>query len=94
MIVNFGRAGHFDQAMSVIKTMPSFDNHSMWLALLGSCRKWGNLRLGRLAFSRAIEVDSGCSAAYILMGNIFVSFGMQKDVENVEAMRLKYVTWK
>ena len=86
----FGRAGYFDEAMSIMKDMPTFD-YPIWIAILGSCQKWGNVKLGKLAFEQAIELDSSYCAAYVLMANTYAAAGMQEDAEMVEAMRLRYV---
>jgi pentatricopeptide repeat protein len=92
MVSVLGCAGHFEEAISVIDVMssPCDEELATWLSLLGSCSKWGNIALGKLAFARAIEIDKGAGAAYTLMGTIFASFGLRKDAEKVEAMRLKY----
>ncbi|MCO5579650.1 hypothetical protein L7F22_033507 [Adiantum nelumboides] len=71
MIDLFGRGRLFDKAMRVIRMMPSPDYPPVWSALLGACRKWGNLQLGRLAFQRAIQLDQSDGAAYALMSNIY-----------------------
>ena len=90
MVVGFGCAGRFDEAISVIKVMPSCDHVEVWLSLLGACKKWGNVTLGRLVFDQIVQLNDGCAACYILMANIFANAGMQEDKENVEAMGLKY----
>jgi pentatricopeptide repeat protein len=95
MVVVFGSAGHFDKAISVIKAMPSFDDPSIWVALLGACWKWGNVELGKVAFDQVIQVDDDlAAAAYVLMANIYAVADMQEDAEKVEAMREKTVPWK
>lgn len=65
MVGLFGCVGRFDKAMSVIQTIPSCRNPSVWLLLLGYCRKWGNVKLGRLAFDSAIRLDGTVAAAYV-----------------------------
>ena len=90
MVVAFGHAGDFDNAISVIKALPSSDCPEVWLALLGACKKWGNVKLGKLAFDQAVQQDHSYSAAYTLMANIFEAAGMQEDAKKVEAMRLQY----
>jgi pentatricopeptide repeat protein len=87
IVTVYGNAGEFGKAMSVIETMPSSDNPTLWLSLLGSCRKWGNVELGRLAFERAIRLDSNLAAAYVLMVNIYVSAGMHEDAQKVEKLK-------
>ena len=94
MVLVFGCAGEFDKATSVIQVMPVLSDPAVWLALLGSCRKWGNVELGTLAFDQTLQLEKTCGAAYVLMANIFAAAGMQKDAESVEAMRLKYADWK
>jgi pentatricopeptide repeat protein len=56
MVMVFGGAGCFDEAISAIGMMPSTDHLAIWLALLGACRKWGNPKLGRIAFDQALKL--------------------------------------
>ena len=93
MIVAFGCTGQFDKALSVIKAMPSSDHSVIWLTLLGACKKWGNVKLGKLIFDQALQVDDTCAVAFVLMANIFTMAGMQEDAEKIEAMRLKYAAF-
>ena len=90
MMVSFGCAGHFDKAISALKLIPSCKCLAVWLALLSTCRKWGNVKLGRMAFYQAVELDRDCGTAYALMAEIFAAAGMQEDAEMVKSMRLKY----
>ena len=84
-----GRAGHIDRAFAVIKKMPCSDYGPLWGTFLGSCRKWGNIKLAELAFEYAIQLDNSNDAAYVSMMNIYAAASMQKHVENVKAMRMK-----
>jgi pentatricopeptide repeat protein len=88
MVVAFGYAGDFDNAISVIKGLPSLDHPEVWLALLGACKQWGNVKLGKLAFDQAVQLEYSHSAAYALMAHILEAAGMQEDAKKVEAMRL------
>ena len=82
MVVGFGSAGHFDKAIAVMKAMPcSCDSVHIWLALLVSCKKWGNVKLGALAFDQALQLDTTCAVVYVLMANIFASADMQGDMD-------------
>ena len=94
MVMVFGSGGNFDEALSVIKAMSLSEFPTIWVALLGACRKWGNVKLGILAFDQTVQLDDSCAAAYVLMANIFAAAGMQKDAEKVESMRQKYAGWK
>ena len=90
IVTILAHAGLFNEAISVIQVMPSLEFPEVWLALLGACRKWGNMNLGRLAFDQVIQLDTRVASAYILMANIFTAAGMQVDAERIEAMWLKY----
>jgi pentatricopeptide repeat protein len=94
MVAVYGFSGHFDKVKAVIRVVPSYDYPLLWLALLGACRIWGNVTLGRLAFDQIIQLDSSCATAYLLMSCIFSASEMQADAENIQAMRLKYVARK
>ncbi|KAI5066524.1 hypothetical protein GOP47_0019148 [Adiantum capillus-veneris] len=94
MVDLFGRARLFDKAMKVITMMPSSEYPPVWSALLGACRKWGNVKLGRFAFERAVQLDQYDAAAYVLMSNIYAAAGLQEEAENIECMRIKNAAWK
>ncbi|XP_010427975.1 PREDICTED: pentatricopeptide repeat-containing protein At1g71420 [Camelina sativa] len=52
-----GRAERFAEAEEVIKQMPMEPDAVVWSALLGSCRKHGNTRLGKLAADKLKELE-------------------------------------
>jgi pentatricopeptide repeat protein len=91
MVILLGCAGKFRKAMSVIQAIPSSARPATWLALLGACRKWENVKLGKVAFEKTIQMDDTLGAAYVLMTNIYAAAGMQEDAQEVEAMRVKRV---
>ena len=84
MVDLFGRAGHFEKAVKVMKTMLNCDSLPMWLSLLGACQKWGDLKLGRQVFEHVVELDEMHGSAYVCMGNIYAAASMQEDVERLE----------
>ena len=87
MVMGFGCEGNFAKAMSIIKVMPWSDYPPLWLALLGACKKWGNLDLARLAFHQVVQLDCNSATAYILMANIYAAAGIQEDVNKLERVR-------
>ena len=58
---------------------------------MGACRKWGNVKLGRLAFDQAIQLNNQLAASYTLMADIYGAAGLLEDAQKVEAMRVKSV---
>ena len=96
MVVIFGCAGYFDKAISVIKAEATCDYLAIWLALLSSCRKWGHVTLGKVAFDQILQRDANSATAYVLMAATFASAGMHEDAKNLDSMRLKLkcAAWK
>ena len=76
MVAILGCAGHLGKAMAMIKTMISSSDPSVWLTLLYYCKKWGNVKLGRLACHQTIQYDFDLSASYVLMSNIHAAAGI------------------
>ena len=89
MVIIFGCAGCFDKALSIMKTITCFNDPSVWLALLGACRKWKNVELGRFAFDHTIWLDENITAAYTLMAAIYADVGMHKEAKMLEAIESK-----
>ena len=94
MVDLFSRAGQFEKAISLIEKVLSSDHLLLWSALLGACRKWVNVELGRWAFEHAILLDEKNVAAYVYMSNIYEAASMQEEAEQVEALRKKNKAWK
>jgi pentatricopeptide repeat protein len=90
MVLGLGSAGHFDEAFSVIRIMPSCEHVGIWLAVLSWCKKCANAKLGKLAFDQVMQLDPSCASAYVLVAEIFTASGMQQDASKTEAMRRKY----
>ena len=87
MVVIFGSEGRFDKAMSMIETMPSLNDPSVWLALLSACKKWGNVKLGRLAFDNVTRLDDNVGVAYVFMASIYAAADMQEEAQSVKSIR-------
>jgi thioredoxin-like negative regulator of GroEL len=91
MVISFGQAGCFDKAMMVIKSVPCLDDpSSLWLALLGTCAKWGNVNLARLSFDHVMQTNPELASAYVVMANIYAAAGMREEAEEVENMQVKH----
>ncbi|KAI5070801.1 hypothetical protein GOP47_0015144 [Adiantum capillus-veneris] len=86
------RAGQLEEAAALIKQMPLPSNLVMWSCMLDSCRKWGNVELGRWAFDQAICVRELDSSPFILMSNIYTDAGMIDAAKSIDELRLKWVS--
>ena len=79
-------AGELGKAVEMIYQFRCSDM-MVWHSMLYACKNWGNVKLGRLAFEQAIQLDSNNLASYVLMVNIYVAAGMKEDAKRIEAMR-------
>ena len=69
----FGRAGCFNVAEMFLEKVSSEDRLPLFLAILGACLKWNNVKLGRWAFEQSVLLDGNCGDAYVCMENICAS---------------------
>lgn len=83
MVDLFGRAGFFDKAKEIIKTMPIKPDKVVWKALLSACRVHKNFELGEQAGLKLIELAPNDHASYVLLSNIYAMQGKWNDVHKV-----------
>eukprot|EP00250_Pteridium_aquilinum_P002431 c12646_g1_i1 orf=3-239(+) len=76
MVDLLGRVGHVDKAVAMIWRMPMHPDIMSWQKVLGACRKWGDVELGRHAFEHAVRLDERGTAAYVCMSNIYADVNM------------------
>ena len=76
MVDLYSRAGHFDEAMSMVKLSPYPFGASVWRTLLSNCRNHKNLELGILAAEKVISIEPGHSAGYVLLSNMYAQMGL------------------
>ncbi|KAJ4967341.1 hypothetical protein NE237_019190 [Protea cynaroides] len=84
-----GRAGHLDEAGTLINTMPVQADSRMWWALLGACQAHGNVLLGRVAAEVLLEIEPDNSAAYVQLANIYAAAGQWNEAASVREMMTK-----
>ncbi|KAH7306475.1 hypothetical protein KP509_22G014800 [Ceratopteris richardii] len=83
------RSGQLVQAISMIERMKIVPDIVVWHAALDACEKWGNVKLGKIAFEHAISLDEKDSTAYLCMCNIYANAGMLEDVYNIKARQME-----
>ena len=94
MIDLFSRAGHFHKIKNLFDNLSSsLDHLPLYLAILGACKKWVNVELGRWAFEQSLKLDVKCASAYVGMRNIYSESGMQIESDKVEALRVQNEAW-
>ena len=67
----FGRAGQLDELVTMVKDMPIQPNFISYRTVLGACKKWENIGLGRQAFDCAVRLGKQQTAPFVLISNIY-----------------------
>ncbi|KAL1538396.1 pentatricopeptide repeat-containing protein [Salvia divinorum] len=83
IVDTLGRAGRFNEVEEIIEKMPYKDDPIVWEVLLSSCRVHGNVNLARRAADELFRLDSGNSAPYSLLANMYSSLDRWDDVQDV-----------
>ncbi|KAL7101220.1 hypothetical protein ACP275_08G042400 [Erythranthe tilingii] len=73
MVDVLSRGGRLAEAYEFIQEMPVEPTPSAWGALLGGCRIYKNVDLGRTAANRLFEIEPNNPGNYVLLFNILVS---------------------
>ncbi|KAH6755210.1 hypothetical protein C2S53_017468 [Perilla frutescens var. hirtella] len=73
MVDVLSRGGRLFDAYSFIHQMPEEPSAAAWGALLGSCRIYKNVELGRVAAHRLFEIEPDNPGNYVLLFNILVT---------------------
>lgn len=71
MIDLLGRSGCIEKALEMLETMPKFPDITVWLALLTSCKKYGNVNLAKECFVRICSSNENVAAGYLFISDIY-----------------------
>ncbi|XP_010096625.2 pentatricopeptide repeat-containing protein At2g39620 [Morus notabilis] len=80
-----GRAGLFDEALSLISTMPMEPDAGVWGALLGACGMHSNAEFGEVALDHLVKVEPGNLTNYIVLSNIYAQSGRLRDADKTRS---------
>ncbi|GKV19643.1 hypothetical protein SLEP1_g29872 [Rubroshorea leprosula] len=83
MVDLLGRAGLFEEALDIIKSMPMEPNDVIWSSLLAACRMHQNVDMAAYAAQRIRELAPERTGVHVLLSNIYASAGKWTDVANV-----------
>lgn len=73
------RAGYIEEAKEVVRVMPMEPDVILWGCFLSASKSHGNFETAKWAAKHLIEMDSRESSGYVLMSNIYASFGDFED---------------
>ncbi|XAR66657.1 hypothetical protein NMG60_11012958 [Bertholletia excelsa] len=83
MVDILSRGGKVGEAEELVKHMPMKANTSIWLALLSACRMHRDVELAEKVANNIFDLDSTCSAAYVLLSNLYAARGQWTDVSRI-----------
>jgi pentatricopeptide repeat protein len=79
MVDLLGRAGCLKEAEEFIYKMAFQPSALVWRTLLGACRVYGNMQLGKRAAEHLLELEPNDAASYVLLSNIYAAAGRWDD---------------
>jgi pentatricopeptide repeat protein len=83
MVDLLGRRGLLGEAISLIKKMPIKPDVVVWSALLGACRIYGNLAIGKQIMKQLLELGRYDSGLYVLLSNMYSESQRWDDMKNI-----------
>ncbi|KAJ4714667.1 Pentatricopeptide repeat-containing protein [Melia azedarach] len=86
MIDLLGRAGKLNEAERLIESMPLSPGSIGWAALLGACRKHGNMNLAIKAANQFLHLEPLNAVPYIMLANIYASAGKWEEVAAIRKL--------
>ncbi|XP_050215274.1 pentatricopeptide repeat-containing protein At1g08070, chloroplastic [Mercurialis annua] len=83
MIDLLARAGLFDEAESLMKSMEMNPDGAIWGSLLGACRLHGKIELAEFVAKNLFKLEPDKPGAYVLLSNIYAKAGRWEDVAKI-----------
>ncbi|VFQ60294.1 unnamed protein product [Cuscuta campestris] len=77
------RDGRLDEAENLVNGMPVEPNLSVWVVLLSGCAKHCDVEFAERAAKKVFQLDPNCSAAYVMLSNMYAAIGRWDDVERI-----------
>ncbi|KAK8928942.1 Pentatricopeptide repeat-containing protein [Platanthera zijinensis] len=86
MVDLLGRAGLTSEAAAFIEGMPFKADFNVWGAMLGACRVYGNIELGRWAAEHLFELKPEHGGYYVLLANMYAEAGRWDEANKVRRL--------
>ncbi|XP_072953553.1 pentatricopeptide repeat-containing protein At2g03380, mitochondrial [Typha angustifolia] len=86
MVDMLARAGELEEALQFIEKMPMQADFSVWGAFIHGCRLHSRLELGEVAIRRMMELQPETPDYYVLMSNLYTSFGRWSEALAVRGL--------
>jgi pentatricopeptide repeat protein len=94
LVDGYARKGEFKIALDIVHRMQKQgleDDSVIWMTILGPCRYFKELDVGRQAFKKILEKGSEESraSAFVVMSDIYRVCGMDSEAEKLHVLRLE-----
>lgn len=86
MVDMLGRAGRLEEAKKFVETMPIKPDASVLGALLGACRSYGNLDMGREVAEKLFKIEPHNPGNYVLLSDMYLDRGKLEEADEVRRM--------
>ncbi|KAL3515852.1 hypothetical protein ACH5RR_022754 [Cinchona calisaya] len=80
------RAGRLQEAKKFVETMPIQADASIWGALLGACRNYGNLEMGREVAEKLFEIEPDNPGNYVLLSDMYSRRGKLEEADEIRRL--------
>ena len=78
-----GRAGRLKEAFGFIERLETKPSARVWGALLAGCNVHANVKIGKQAAKKLLEVEPENAGTYLLLSNIYASTGKWREAARV-----------
>ncbi|XP_041001195.1 pentatricopeptide repeat-containing protein At2g22410, mitochondrial-like [Juglans microcarpa x Juglans regia] len=86
MVDLLGRGGLLEEAIRLIGGMQMKPDVVVWCALLGACRTYGNIEVGRQILKQLLVMEPYNSGLYVLLSNIYCEAERWEDVKKIRKL--------
>lgn len=86
LVDTLGRAGHLEEAISLVEAMPGEPNAILWGTLLGACWIHGNAKIGEHVVEHLVDLKPNDGAVYVLLANIYATAGRWDDARKMRIL--------
>lgn len=84
LVDGMSRAGRVWEAYEILVNMPVKATSKAWGALLGACRKYGEVRLAEIAARELFAIEPENSGNFMLLANTYASVGRFEEAEKIK----------
>ncbi|XP_020109972.1 pentatricopeptide repeat-containing protein At3g20730 [Ananas comosus] len=88
------RGGQLEEAYKFVCEMDAKPNTSLWGAMLGACKIYGNTALGEVAAGFLFSLDPGRSVNYIVLSNMYAAVGLWENAQRARNLMIQKFTKK